>query len=439
MGKNRVAGDIKDPRFLASRLIRDVLERSAFANELLNDLLPPFTLPKRRFITELVYGSLRNLKHLDFWICKAFKKPIEQMDKELLSLIRVSLYQIIFMSNREAATIVYEAAEFAKNYRNEKCAAFVNFMLRETLRLNPTKENMLKDFKNDEEGFLQTYYSIPNWFFKRIKLFASEGGVEKQLKALNRPLGITLRVEGDEKLREETVKRLVSKGAQASPAKDCKYGIYAGKALNFDMLQEFNSLFVQDESSQLAVCEMDLQKGDKVLDLCAAPGGKSLFASYLVGESGLVTAVDINGNRLNLLKNMAIRHKKGNIETKLRDAALYEPEWVEKYDKVLVDAPCSALGTVRRRPEIKWIKNDNDPAKMASLADKILQRACRYVKKGGVLLFSVCTFTKEETTGQIHKFHLRRPEFKIEKAYYTAKEGNENRDLFFICKMRKTK
>lgn len=248
-----------------------------------------------------------------------------------------------------------------------------------------------------------------------------------------------MRVEGNGQARKEVIKQLTSKGVKAFPAKSCSYGIYTDKAFNFEILKEFNSLFIQDESSQLAVCEMGIQKGDKILDLCAAPGGKSLFASYLTGEQGLVTAVDIKSSRLNLLENSIAHHKRNNIETKLHDATLYERRWREKYDKVLLDAPCSALGTVRRHPEIKWLKNDKDPLKMAQLAGKILECGARYVKKEGILLFSVCTFTKEETAEQMKKFLAKHPEFKIEKSYYTVTKGNEKRDLFFICKMRKTK
>ena len=431
----------KDPRLVASSLIQDVLDQSFFVNELLNDSLSAFDFPKRRFITELVYGTVRHLSHLDYWILKVFKKPLKRMDKELLALIRVSLYQILFMSNREAATIVFEAAELAKRCGNEKTAGFVNFILREILRTNPTRENMEADFGEKRDEFLQTYYSVPQWLFDRIKTQAETVGqdIEDYLKIVNKPLGITLRIEGNGEARQKLIEKLVEKGATATPAALSRYGIYTNKAVNFSMLKGFDNIFIQDESSQLSVLEMDIKPGDKILDMCAAPGGKTLFASYLTGVDGFVTAVDVNGNRLNLLADVIIQHGKKNIEMKLHDATKDNPDWHNKYDKVLLDAPCSALGTIRRHPEIKWIKNNDDPVKMAAVSGKILERAGKYLKKDGILVFSVCTFTKEETLEQIKAFSAHHPEFSVEKSYFTVTGPDDNRDIFFICRMRKIK
>ena len=182
---------------------------------------------------------------------------------------------------------------------------------------------------------------------------------------------------------------------------------------------------------------MEIEKGDKILDICAAPGGKTLFASYLTGENGFVTAADVNGNRLNMLADVVIQHGKKNIGMKLHDATKDNHEWHDAFDRVLLDAPCSALGTVRRHPETKWIKNDNDPAKMASISGKILEQTAKYLKKNGVMVFSVCTFTQEETTEQIRRFSAHHPEFSVEKSYFTVTDINDNRDIFFICRMRK--
>ena len=430
---------VKDPRYTASSLTRTVLDQSLFINELLNDSLSSFEYSQRRFITELVYGTVRNMKHLDFWIFKAFKKPLKRIDPELLSIIRTSLYQIIFMNNRDAALVVNEAAELGKKCGGEKTGGFVNFILREILRLDPSKENMEKFFKKDPDKFLQTFYSVPEWLYRRMVTLMPEEPVETYLQIINRPLGITLRVEGDEKTKEKVIENLVSKGAEAVAAKDCRYAIYTSKAVNYDMIKDIAGVFIQDESSQLAVCDMDINKGDTVLDLCAAPGGKTLFAAYLTGNTGKVVGVDINRHRLNLLTEAAVRHKKSNIEVKLHDAGIPKPEWNSSFDKVLIDAPCSALGTIRRHPEIKWLKNDSDPEKMSIQAGKILNTAADYVKKDGTLLFAVCTFTKEETTDQIQKFLLKHTNFKVEKAYYTVSSIHDNRDTFFICAMRKTK
>lgn len=429
----------RDPKLASAALTRKVLDQSIFVNELLNDTLSAFEYGQRRLMTELVYGTIRNLKHIDFWISRAFNKPFKRIDPDLLSMIRISLYQIIFMSNREPHSIVNESAELIKQSAGEKAAGFVNFILREILRNGTDMENMMKLLGNDNDKFLQTYYSYPEWLYKRISEVLPGEPVETYLKILNRPLGITLRVEGDDCRREELIEKLKIQGAEAVPAKDCKYGIYTTKAVNFDMVKNIEGVYIQDESSQLAVYEMDIRKGDRILDICAAPGGKTLFASFLTGETGLVTAADVNRHRLNILAETAIKYRKKNIEVKLHDSTVVNPDWQGVFDRVLVDAPCSALGTIRRHPEVKWIKKDTDPAKMAIMAEKILDCSSGYVKPGGILLFSVCTFTREETTEQVQNFILRHPEFRIEKAYYTVSSLDDNRDAFFICKMRRIK
>lgn len=431
-------GAKRDPRMTASSLTRTVLDRSLFINELLNDTLSAFDYPQRRFITELVYGTVRNLKHVDFWIAKAFKKPLKRIDHTLLSLLRTSTYQMIFMSNREPALIVNETTELTKKLCSKKASGFINFILREILRNKPTKESMEKHFGDRKDEFLQTYYSQPEWLYKRLKVITTKDRLETFLENINKPLGITLRVEGENK-RDTVIESLQSKGAVAEPAKDCPYGIYTHKAVNYDMVEEFEDVYIQDESSQLAVMEMGVEKGDKILDLCAAPGGKTLFVSYLTGENGSVTAVDVNRHKLEMLTETAIKYKKKNISIKLHDSTVFNSEWQDQFDKVLLDAPCSALGTIRRHPEVKWLKDDKDAKKMAILASQILDQAAKYVRKDGTLLFSVCTFTVEETTEQVQNFLIKHPEYKIVVAYNTVSSVHDRRDTFFICKMRRIK
>ena len=432
-------GTKHDPRMTASSLTRTVLDRSLFINELLNDTLSAFEYPQRRFITELVYGTVRNLRHVDFWISKAFKKPLKRIDHTLLSLLRTSTYQMIFMSNRDPALIVNETTELTKKMCSRKASGFINFMLREILRNNPSREVMEEHFGENRDEFLQTYYSQPEWLYKRLKIIATEDrNIEDYLENINKPLGITLRVEG-EGTRDKVIESLLSKGAKAEAAKDSVYGIYTHKAVNYNMVEEFENVYIQDESSQLAVYEMGIEKGDNILDLCAAPGGKTLFASYLTGDSGSITAVDVNRHKLEMLTETAIKYKKKNISIKLHDSSVHKPEWQDRFDKVLLDAPCSALGTIRRHPEVKWLKDDSDPRKMATLASQILEQAAKYTKKDGILLFAVCTFTVEETTEQIQNFLINHPEYKVEVAYNTVSSIHDQRDTFFICKMRRIK
>ncbi|HSA34267.1 MAG TPA: RsmB/NOP family class I SAM-dependent RNA methyltransferase, partial [bacterium] len=177
--------------------------------------------------------------------------------------------------------------------------------------------------------------------------------------------------------------------------------------------------------------------GKRVLDLCAAPGGKTIFASWLVGPEGRVTAADVNPYKLKNIAEALLRAGRRNAEIRLQDGAEHHSAWDGAFDAVLLDAPCSALGTLRRHPEVKWLKRPGDGEKMARLGERILDNAARYLRVDGTLLYAVCTFTREETTTQIQQFVQKHPDFKVEKAYYTVSTLLDNRDVFFIARLRK--
>jgi len=428
---------IKNPKLMASFLVSDVLRKSLFLNEMLTRSLGNFSIKERRFITEIVYGTIRHLKHIDFWIEQAFKKKLSKIEPGVLSIIRIAIYQTLFMNNRPDWSVTYEAAELVKKSNNKKSAGFVNFILREIQRIGPTKEKLLELTDGNIEEFNKVYYSYPDWLYKTILEKVGPKIIDRYLNLANIPLGITLRVEGENNERDEIIKFLEDQGVDAEKSEISSYGIYTHKAVNYDMLKDFKHVFIQDESSQLAVLDMDIVKGETILDLCAAPGGKSFFLSYLTGEKGKVISADINRYKLQMIAESVIKHGIKNIEIKLQDAAVYRDEWSDNFSKVLVDAPCSALGTVRRHPEIKWLKKEKDIHRMAGLAANVLKTGSKYVKKNGILLFAVCTYTREETTDQIQKFIKNNNNFKVEKAYYTINSDHDQRDSFFIAKLRR--
>ena len=263
--------------------------------------------------------------------------------------------------------------------------------------------------------------------------------MEQYLKIANSPLGITLRVEGSKKL-EEVIKKLNKRGANAEKAKTSPNAIYTERAVSYNLIKDMENVFIQDESSQMVVDAMNIEKGEEILDLCAAPGGKTFYLSYLTGETGKVVSSDVNIYKLQQVLDLAIKYKKKNIKIKLQDATILRKDWIDRFEKVLLDAPCSAIGTIRRHPEVKWLKKDSDVKKMAKLSAKILENASQYVKKEGLLLFAVCTLTREETIDQTDKFLKNHSDFILEEQYYTINpKENQQRDFFFIAKFRRIK
>ncbi len=428
---------VKSPKLTAAYLINKVLDRSLFLNELLNNSVDGFPYKERQFITELVYGTIRNLRYIDFWIQRAFKKPLVKIEKTVLTLIRVTVYQTLFMTNREVWSVTHEASELMKKIGKKKQAGFVNFILREIQRIEPSEERLKEIVGEDRDLFLQVLYSYPEWLYNRIKNQVGERSVESYLSFGNNALGITLRVEGDEKERDKVLQMLLDMNVKAKKAEISPFGIYTDRAVNYNMIKDLGKVFIQDESSQLTVLEMEIEKGETVLDLCAAPGGKTFFLSHLTGDEGKVVAADVNRHRLQSIIDSIMKYKKKNIEVRLQDSTNVREEWVDGFNRVLIDSPCSAIGTLKRHPEVKWLKEESDPGKMAKLAEKILEVGSKYVKVNGILLFSVCTFTREETTEQVQKFLTKHSNFKIEKAYHTIGSIHDRRDEFFIAKMRR--
>jgi len=427
----------QNPKAAAASLTRKVLERSLFVNELLNNTLDAFPLEQRRFITELTYGTIRHLAHLDFWIQEASRKPIDRIDRETLSHLRIALYQMLFMDNRTSPQIVNEAVEIIKGSSHREAAGFANFVLREVLRIGPSRSKMFRLLGYDKERFYLTWYSFPKWIADIIRGLVGERYHHKYLGLANKPLGITLRVEGDAKRRDAAITFLRSNNVSAEPTAISQYGIYTDRAVTWRMIADMNDVYIQDESSQLAVLDMAPKPGDRILDLCAAPGGKALFASWLVGPTGHITAADVSPYKLKNIADAFLRAGRRNVEIRLHDSAEHNPAWDNAFDAVLLDAPCSALGTIRRHPEVKWLKQQTDGAQMARLVARMLENAARYPRVGGILLYSVCTFTREETTEQVQAFIIKHPEFKVEKAYYTVSSLLDNRDVFFIARMRR--
>ncbi|MCK5809012.1 methyltransferase domain-containing protein [bacterium] len=426
-----------NPKLAASRFVMRILDKNIFVNDLLNSNLDHFPHNQRRFITELVYGTIRNLAYIDFWIEQAAKKPLRKIDRELIGLIRTSVHQLLHMTKKNDAVVVHEAVELTKTIHKSHAQKFVNFLLREIIRLKPNVIKLKELCGDDSTKYLTTRYSIPQWLLDTILSIQLNIDSVELLEYFLHHQGITLRVDGGETERETVINHLASLEVNAEKTLESPVGIYTERSVTYSMVRDIKGVYIQDESSQLVVQKMDIAAGDTLLDLCAAPGGKTLYMSHLTGDNGKVTAVDINHHKLQLLAEALLQHNKTNVTIKLHDATLHREEWKSAFDKVMVDAPCTALGTVKRHPEVKWHRKAGDPEKLATIAYKIIEQAITYLKPGGTMLFSVCTFTQVETINQLEKFKKAYPDFTIESSGFTVDTTSDRRDLFYYFKCRK--
>jgi len=418
------------PRKSALKILLNIFEDKAYSDIALNTALQESKLDDRdkSLVTNLVYGVVQNLAYLDYQIQESSNIKLKKISSVILNILRLSIYQLHFLDKIPESAAVNEGVKLAKKFSHAKTAGFVNAILRNVIRKGkvlPSKENI--------EKYFSVLYSYPIWMVNMwIKEFGQEE-CERLLTAGNQKPPLTVRVN-TYKTTVDNVKTLLN-------AED---GIVQG-SLNVnergsvtDLSGFREGLFtVQDAASQMAVIALSPKEGEKVLDVCAAPGGKTTHIAELMKNSGSVIAWDIHPHKINLIKNTAYRLGLTNIETYTHDAKNPKLELENKMDRVLVDAPCSGLGIIRKKPDIKWLRMEKDIKELCEEQLKILLSASTHLKKGGTLVYSTCTICKAENEGVVNEFLKQRTYFKLACDPKTLYPHIDNTDGFFICTLKR--
>ncbi|MCE1189878.1 MAG: 16S rRNA (cytosine(967)-C(5))-methyltransferase RsmB [Ignavibacteria bacterium] len=402
-------------RGLAIKVLSRVERTDAYLDRLLdyelrtNDLNPP----DKALLYEIVHGVTRWMGRLD-WILSGFYKG--QFSKALPILknsLRVALYQIMFLDKIPEYAAVNEAVDFIKKLQGQKPADISNAVLRNILR---SKANLrYPDPQENLIGYIATYYSHPAWMVKRWLARYGKEATEQLLIANNERPYNTLRVNLMKTTVEEFSQLLNSVGLKHHHGKFLPDFFHLHSMINLNSWQYFLEGYctIQDESQGLACRLLDPKPGDRVLDLCAAPGGKTAYLGQLMQNEGEIVAVDVFEARSKLLKQTMKRVNLTNVTTVVQDASQFEDE---PFDCVLADVPCSGFGTLSKKPDIKWRKELLDIQQITLLQMKILERAASLVKPGGKLVYSTCTIEPEENEDIIFRFLSKYPDFKIIRA-----------------------
>jgi len=368
----------------------------------------------RKHYTMLVQGVLRWKNRIDSIIGEFSHHKLSKIDRTSLNALRIGILELTYLSKIPPYAAVNEAVNLAGS-KNQKAKAFVNGVLRQIIR---EKERIpLIPKVKDTMDCIENSLSYPSWF---AELLLDNFGKEQALKgamSLNEEEPLTLRVNRLKTTKKELLDSLRSKA-------DLKESDWVETAIcvpngisNIVQLEEYKNghFYIQNGSSQIVAKLLDSRKGDKILDVCSAPGGKSTHLAELTGDTARIYAMDLNEKKLGLIMENCARLGIKNIFTVKGDAVKPLPSNLPKeFDKIFVDPPCSALGTIRKNPEAKWLKNPSDIQRLKGLQSRILNNACKYLKTGGVLLYSVCTFTKEETFEAAEKFLLNNNNFSID-------------------------
>ena len=408
----------KTPRAICLDILNRVEEADRHPDRLLTDSFKRYrylTSLDRSFLTELTYGVIRWRGRLD-WVIHHFSKiPFEKIELETLNILRLGLYQILFLSRTPSSAAVNESVELAKHIRGKGGAGFVNAVLRSAIRQKDEIPN--PDVTADPTLHISVVHSHPLWLVQR---WVSEMGTEETLKICmfnNQISPLTLRTNTLKINRQDLIGKLREKGLKPFPTVFSEDGIVlqdSPPTSELPLLKE-GFYIIQDEASQLVSLVLDPKPGERILDACAAPGGKTTHMAQKMGNLGEIYALDLSKAKLDLVEGMSQRLGIKIVNTIKGDAAGTLPilEGL-KFDRILADVPCSGFGTLRRNPDLKWRRGKGDIKRLSELQFSILRNLGDYVKEGGVLIYSTCTVFREENEDVVEKFLGDNPEFQFD-------------------------
>ena len=448
-------------RAVALQILYKIDKDEAYSNILLNEMINKNSKILNRkdisLISEIVYGVTTWRLTIDEIIKKYSKIKLKKISPWILNILRMSIYQIIFLDKVPKSAAVNEGVNLAKRYGNRGSIGFTNAILRNI------SENDYKELFNekDELDKISKTTSMPKWIIEELK---DEGLDNNKIfeicKNSNIRPKISIRVNTLKTTKEELKESLNNEGIKSRN----------GLLENFLILEKTNGLenlesfrkglfTVQDEVAGLTALILNPKQEEKILDSCSSPGGKTTYLAEIMENKGEIEAWDIHEHRTKLVEQNAKRLGIKIIKTRVEDASIYKEEYKNKFDKVLLDVPCLGIGVLKRKPDIKWQKKKEDIEETSNLQFNILNTCSKYLKENGELVYSTCSILKKENRDVILKFLKENSNFSVEKICgildektqgktlskylvnnkYLEVYQNEKTDGFFICKLVKNR
>lgn len=404
----------------------------AYSNKALNDVLSDRSLAAadRAFATELMMGVIRCRLQLDYIIQKFSKLKLKKLSPWIHQILRMGVYQIICMNNVPDSAACNESVKLAAKYGHGAAKGYVNGVLRSIAR---GREDISYPSKNPER--MSIIYSCPVWLTEKLVNQYGEETAEKILAESHKPHPVTLRVNSLKTTGEELTDILKNEGVSASLSAENRNCVYVDGALNINSSAAYkNGLYTLQNTSSMAAAEaLDPKPGELVLDMCAAPGGKTTYIAELMQNRGRVRAFDIHPHKIELINSAAKRLGISIIEAEVNDASVLKTDLIGMADRVLADVPCSGIGVIHKKPDIKWRRTAEDIPELCRIQYKILCNAAEYVKTGGTLVYSTCTILKEENEEQTRRFLKEHTAYCLEeeRTLQTFETGGSG---FYIAK-----
>ena len=400
----------KNPRNLALQALNRYVHKSSLSHDYLDELFgqnPSLNNRDKAFVNNLVRGVLRWRLRLD-WVIKQFADlPIQKMSPMILNILRMALYQILFLDRVPESAAVNEAVNQAKaNKKARNKAPFINGILRKVCR---EKEKIaFPDKETNIVKYLSVYYSYPEWLVNKWIEELGREETENLLSSQNRVLDINIRVNTLKNNRAQLIHQLAEEGIEGKPTSFSPEGIalqnFKGRINELTAFKD--GLFqVQDQAAQIAAILLSPEPGHRVLDICAGLGGKSSHLAQIMADQGSIVALDNNLNRLISLGQNAHRLGIGNIASISANASnSLSCLFKHPFDRIIVDAPCSGLGAISRHPDGKWNRDEKDIKRLASLQKAILNEASKVLRRQGRMLYITCTISKQENEEVVKDF-----------------------------------
>lgn len=438
-------------RIQAVETLKKIFRDKSYSNIVINKDIKNVADRYLPLFRKSVLGVVENLIFIDWIINEVSTTKTKKMETDVLIVLRLAVYQIFFLDKSNKNIVVNESVQYIKDKGNIKASKFVNAVLRNILR----SESKILDKMNNLpfNYYLSVMYSYPEKLIDRWTYQFGKSDIEQVLKANNEEAPLEIRVNTLKITRDDLISSLNEKGMKAHKCRFASRGITLHNPVNIEKTEEYrNGYFsVQSESSMLAAQILNPREGSFVMDVCAAPGGKSLNAAEIMNNKGKILSRDIYSGKLPLIQRETDRLGIAIVDAQEYDALKLDVDLIGKADYLIVDVPCTGLGIIRRKPEIKYKNIDESLRKLRKIQYKILENASKYLKPHGELIYSTCTTNKEENIELINEFLNENKKFAFgdicddfDEYFTTAKDGYieiyphiHGMDGFFIAKIKR--
>ena len=429
-------------RELALKILYKIDNEKAYSNVILNE-----EINKNRkiiderdigFISEIVYGVTTWKLTIDEIIRKYSKIRLKKISPWIITILRMGVYQIVFLDKVPKSAAVNESVNLAKRYGHKSSSNFVNAILR---KISKKDYEDFFDIDDNIERISKTT-SMPVWIIEKLLKEKDIDEVENICKNSNIRPKITVRIN-KLKTNKEEIKKILAK--EKIEFKECELDdfLILEKVKNiekFDLIKN-GYLTIQDKGAGLIALVLNPKENEHVLDACSSPGGKTTYMAEMMNNRGEIVAWDIHEHRVNLVEKNAKRLDINIINTECKDATKYEEKYKEIFDKILLDVPCLGLGVLKRKPDIKWQRKEEDINEITKIQKEILNSCSKYLKENGELVYSTCSILKDENEEIIKEFLEKNKNFEAieisgKQQYIQLYQDKEN-DGFFICKLKK--